>query len=265
MNLFFMIDEQTDGLDADIVKQMLDIVRDALRNPHQPRPSDEWIGGEVARDFWARAMPLATSISQKRFVDAFFECLDGLAQEAVDRKHHHVRNFESYLDIRRETIGCKPVFAFVELELEIPDDVFNHASLAHLRLWANEMICIANDIYSYNVEQSRGDDLHNMVTVVMHQYNMDVRGAMAWIGEYNDQIASSFIVSMTQIPSWGSKIDAQVAQYVRGLGMCVKGVDQWHWESHRYFGTKGVEIMKHRVVDLLPQVDLGLGTVINIP
>ena len=50
MNLFFMIDEQTDGLDADTVKHRLDIVRDALRNPHQPRPSGEWIGGEVARE-----------------------------------------------------------------------------------------------------------------------------------------------------------------------------------------------------------------------
>ena len=226
---------------------------------------------------------MATSISQKRFVSAFSECLDGLAQEALDRKYHHIRNFDSYLDIRRETIGCKPVFAFVELELEIPDDVFNHPSLTYLRLWANEMICIANvssniflvlrsnsyavnqDIYSYNVEQSRGDDLHNMVTIIMHQYNLDVRGAMAWIGEYNDRIASSFIGTMSQIPSWGAEIDAQVARYVRGLGMCVKGSDQWHWESHRYFGTRGVEIMKHRVVDLLPQVDLGLGTVINIP
>lgn len=104
-----------------------------------------------------------------------------------------------------------------------------------------------------------------MVTIIMHQYNLDVRDAMAWIGEYNDHIASSFIASMKQIPSWGAEIDAQVAHYVRGLGMCVKGNDQWHWESHRYFGTKGAEIMKHRVVDLLPQVDLGLGTVINIP
>lgn len=104
-----------------------------------------------------------------------------------------------------------------------------------------------------------------MVTIIMHQYKLDVRGAMAWIGEYNDRISSSFIASVKHLPSWNAEIDAQVARYVRGLGMCVKGNDQWHWESHRYFGTKGVEIMKHRVVDLLPKVDLGLGTVINIP
>ena len=47
MNLFFMVDEQTDSLGADTVKHRLDIVRDALWNPHQPWPSDEWIGGEV--------------------------------------------------------------------------------------------------------------------------------------------------------------------------------------------------------------------------
>ena len=47
MNLFFMVDEQTDSLDADTVKHRLDIVHDALWNPHQPWPSDKWIGGEV--------------------------------------------------------------------------------------------------------------------------------------------------------------------------------------------------------------------------
>lgn len=50
MNLFFMIDVQTDDEDARTARQMLDIVRDALMNPQKPRPSGEWIGGEVSRE-----------------------------------------------------------------------------------------------------------------------------------------------------------------------------------------------------------------------
>lgn len=96
-------------------------------------------------------MLLATPVSQKRFVAAFFECLDGLALEAVDRKHNHIRDFDSYLDVRRETIGCKVVFAFIELEMEIPDNVFNDSTLTNLRLWANEMICIANVSHSFTL------------------------------------------------------------------------------------------------------------------
>lgn len=49
MNLFFVIDEHSDIVDADMAKVQADTVMDALRNPHAPRPSGEWIGGEVAR------------------------------------------------------------------------------------------------------------------------------------------------------------------------------------------------------------------------
>lgn len=102
-----------------------------------------------------------------------------------------------------------------------------------------------------------------MVTIVMHQYNLDPVGAMAWIGEYNDRIVKSFISQKDQLPSWGEEMDSQVAKYVHGLGMYVVGCDRWHSESPKYFGTKGMA--KNRVVNVLPRVDPNLGTVINIP
>ena len=49
MNLFFVIDEYSDVAEADEVERQADIVMDALRNPHKPRPKGEWVGGEVTR------------------------------------------------------------------------------------------------------------------------------------------------------------------------------------------------------------------------
>jgi Delta6-protoilludene synthase len=49
MNLFFVIDEHTDVADAKTARNQADIVMDALRNPHTPRPTGEWVGGEMAR------------------------------------------------------------------------------------------------------------------------------------------------------------------------------------------------------------------------
>jgi Delta6-protoilludene synthase len=51
MNLFFIIDEYSDVGGVEEVRQQKDIVMDALRNPHKPRPKDEWIGGEVTRQW----------------------------------------------------------------------------------------------------------------------------------------------------------------------------------------------------------------------
>lgn len=49
MMLFFIIDEYTDVEDSINVGYMVDVVKDALNDPQKPRPSDEIVLGEVAR------------------------------------------------------------------------------------------------------------------------------------------------------------------------------------------------------------------------
>ena len=49
MSLFVLIDEYSDVSDPSEVRKQKDIIMDALRNPHKPRPKGEWIGGEATR------------------------------------------------------------------------------------------------------------------------------------------------------------------------------------------------------------------------
>ena len=48
MNLVFVIDEYLDVSESSEVQEQKDIIMDALRNPHKPRPKGEWISGEAA-------------------------------------------------------------------------------------------------------------------------------------------------------------------------------------------------------------------------
>lgn len=50
MNLFFVVDEYTDVESAAVTRQMVDIVIDALNNPHKPRPEGEILLGQVAKE-----------------------------------------------------------------------------------------------------------------------------------------------------------------------------------------------------------------------
>jgi hypothetical protein len=50
MHLFWLIDESTDVENAQEVRKQKDIVMDAFRNPHKPRPEGEWIVGELTRE-----------------------------------------------------------------------------------------------------------------------------------------------------------------------------------------------------------------------
>ena len=49
MNLFYVVDEYTDVEPEPVVREMVNIVIDALNNPHKPRPEGEILLGEVAK------------------------------------------------------------------------------------------------------------------------------------------------------------------------------------------------------------------------
>jgi hypothetical protein len=104
------------------------------------------------------------------------------------------------------------------------------------------------------VEQARGDDAHNIVTIVMHEQNIDIQGAMYWVYEYHKELEAKFLdIYENKIPKFGEPVDAQLAQYVDGIGNWVRGNYQWSFETERYFGKKGPEIEETRWVALLPK------------
>ncbi|KAF8987968.1 terpenoid synthase [Cyathus striatus] len=243
MNLFFVFDEWSDVSDAVETRKLADIIMDALRNPHKPRPQDEWVGGEVTRQYWANAIRTATPSAQRRFVNAFDGYTASVVQQSADRDQNHIRTIESYFDVRRDTIGAKPSFAVNELHMNIPDYVMENEVIKRLHAGCIDMLCIGNDLCSYNVEQARGDDLHNLVTIVMHQLQLDVQGAFDWIGKLHDQLVDKFLDDYRKV----------VARYVDDLGNWVRANDQWSFESQRYFGKDGLRVLSERTIEQLPK------------
>jgi len=156
-----MIDETSEVAEVgDILKQM-DIVMDALRNPHKPRPEGEWVVGEVVRQwvfchlifnigtypthrFWERAIPHASAQSQKRLIATFDDTVKALVQQAVDRSKLRIRDVQSYMDLRRDTVGVKPSFALLEQGLDIPDEVMEHPTIKDMTTASIEIIFLTN-------------------------------------------------------------------------------------------------------------------------
>lgn len=91
-----------------------------------------------------------------------------------------------------------------------------------------------------------------MVTIIQHQLHCDLASAISWIAEYHDEVAANFLTLYHELPSTGSRdLDEKVLQYVWGLGNWVRANDCWSFESWRYFGTNGEEVMNTRLVKLL--------------
>ncbi|KAG1886764.1 terpenoid synthase [Suillus subluteus] len=259
MYLVYFIDEYSDVSEEDEVRQQKDAIMDALRHPYKPRPKGEWVGGEVARQFWERTICNASSQSQKRFVATMDEYLEGVVQQAIDRSRHHIRDIQSYFDVRRRTICVRPSYALLELGLDIPDEVISHPTIEDMVVASMDMIIFANDITSYNLEQARGDDSHNIVTIVMHELDTDVNGAMLWVTDHHTKLEKKHFEAAAAIPKWGEPIDSQVREYCDGVGNWVRANYDWCFESGRYFGTNGLEVQRKRWILPMPKDHLRQG------
>lgn len=107
-------------------------------------------------------------------------------------------------------------------------------------------------MYSFNVEQSKGDT-QNLVIIAMNQLNLDVQGAVEYVGDLIKARIDQYCQEKEMLPSFGSdEVDAQVAKYVKGLEHWVIGVLHWSFDSERYFGAEHQRIKEERIVTLLP-------------
>ncbi|KAI9457980.1 terpenoid synthase [Lactarius psammicola] len=254
VDLLFFYDEFSDASHEDEVQAMANAMTDALRNPHTPRPKGEWVGGEVARQFWELAIKTTSPQAQKRFIETFSAYSQAVVQQAAGRGHKHVRSVQEYFEVRRDTIGVKPAFAIIESNMNLPDEAVHHPVVEEMAILAIDMIILDNDIASYNVEQARGDDGHNIITIVMHQYKTDIQGAMNWVYDYHKELEAKFMdLYENKIPKFGEPVDTELARYVDGIGNWVRANDQWNFETERYLGKKAPEIRRTRWVTLLPK------------
>ncbi|THH27301.1 hypothetical protein EUX98_g6890 [Antrodiella citrinella] len=237
-----------------MVREMVDIVLDAMKHPHKPRPRGEVVLGEITRQFWERGIKTASLTSQKHMLSTLADFLESLVEQAADRDEDRYRTVEEYLRRRRQNVGTKPSCVPLELGLNLADEVFHHPVLVELTDYIVEIIIIDNDIVSFNREQALGDDRYNLLTVAMRQYNTDFDGAVAWAAQYHADIERKFLLTLMRVPSCGSKMDQQVYTYVCGLANWPRCNECWSFEGARYFGDKGLEYKRTRRVPLLPKV-----------
>ncbi|KAF9460417.1 terpenoid synthase [Collybia nuda] len=255
MNLFFVFDEYSDCADGEAVgKQAADIMN-ALRYPDTIPPEGDSLLGAMTRDFWLRTMKCASESSAQRFIRNFDEYTDAVRQEAVDRDVGRIRSVPEYLKLRRGTIGVHPSFDYYLLRDDLPDECVNHPDVQRLASAAVDMTILANDVYSYNKEQSKGEDSHNLVAVVMKEHDLTVQEAMNYIGDLYNHIRKQYCEDFQDLPRFNDNVDGLVREFCYGTGIWVTTNIKWSFASERYFGKEGMEIMKHRTVTLLPKVD----------
>ncbi|KAF6745443.1 isoprenoid synthase domain-containing protein [Ephemerocybe angulata] len=252
LTYLFHLDNLSDDMDNRGTRSVANVVLNSLYHPRSYQ-SPERIG-KMTRDYYRRMILTASPGAQRRFIETFDFFFQSVTQQALDRASGVIPDLESYIALRRDTSGCKPCWALIEYanNLDIPDEVMDHPVVRSLGEAANDLVTWSNDIFSYNVEQSKGDT-HNMIPVVMHQEGLDLQSAVEFVGDMCKQSIDRFVEEQRYLPSWGPKIDRDLAIYIDGLANWIVGSLHWSFDTERYFGKDGRQVKSTRVVNLLPR------------
>lgn len=85
-----------------------------------------------------------------------------------------------------------------------------------------------------NFRQSRGDDGHNLVTVIMNDFGFDVQEALDLIGRLHEDLVCQFMIvyeKLAQVLGDNEPdLDGQIRRYADALGNWVRANDQWSFE-----------------------------------
>ncbi|KAF9002080.1 isoprenoid synthase domain-containing protein [Cyathus striatus] len=170
--------------------------------------------GQLAQEVWKRLLSFTAPGSPciHRFIDDIYSSMKALV----------VNNEDSVVQSN-------------EFPLNLPDEVIFHPAVVSLNDIANDIIGLVNDMHSYRVEHARDLRVHNAITVIMAERNMDIQDAFNWLGNYINQLASQFCTEMKLLPTWGESIDGQLSIYIDQIGQWVRGNDDWSRESRRYY------------------------------
>ena len=99
---------------------------------------------------WGRAIQNVPWKCQSRFLDAMVFHTDAMTQQADDRSRNYLpmRTIQSYLQVRRHTMGAKPAFAFLAFDFDIPCHILDSPTICKLEMWATDLLILSNVSYT---------------------------------------------------------------------------------------------------------------------
>lgn len=88
----------------------------------------------------------------------------------------------------------------------------------------------------------------------MKERKINVQSAVDWAGEQHKTMTARFNKLFLEIPQYGDAIDKDVQSFMNGVAHWTGGNVQWSFESGRYFGDRGLEVMETRSLRLSPKL-----------
>lgn len=175
--------------------------------------------------------------------DYFFGCV----QEASNRAKGIVPDVDTYIKIRRSSVGVYAVLALAEFcnQFMIPEALRNNYLVKKLELITTDIISWSNDIFSASREIASGD-VHNLIFVLHHHNQISLEQATKQVAQIHDQEVHSLLSLESFIPSFGDGLDVNIAKYISGMHSWIRGNIDWSYHSYRYHNLERLELAEFK-------------------
>ncbi|USP79032.1 hypothetical protein yc1106_06306 [Curvularia clavata] len=259
MHFFWVIDDITDHQSSVENQHVAANMECILADPSE-MPCDDGVLEKMCRSFWTNILDQLNSLTatKDRFVSHLMSYMEAVQEKTKDRETGRLRSRSEHFDLRRRTGGVRPSFDFIYMPFHLSEHVVNHEVIERMAVTTGDLVVIANDVYSYNVEQAGGQKrvAHNIVDVVLRERGRGVQDAMDVVGKMYRDLSISLLNDYNNLPQFDKIGQNEVIQeYALGLLDWVEANVEYSLNSQRYFGKEAgsQKVRISRMVKLLPK------------
>ncbi|OEJ30029.1 terpene synthase family protein [Streptomyces subrutilus] len=245
MGFWYPFDDQFDrplGFDpaatARACEELITIVHHG-RAGLRPRPTV--VAGAFA-DIWERSTKGMSPAWKARAAYHWEYYFASYAQEAAARLQGVIPDFETFLRLR---IGVSAMSTVCDLServagYEVPAVAFHSLPLIEMRQLAEELPCLANDVYTLDREEPRGDVV-NLILVLEKEQGCSREDAVDIAYKLVNERLRRFNELKGTIAGLGPALGldarqcADVERYAGALEYLISGYMAWGIDTHRHF------------------------------
>ncbi|MFI7102610.1 terpene synthase family protein [Streptomyces sp. NPDC050161] len=145
--------------------------------------ADDWAAGHpygpAFSNIWGRLEDRMPHGVYRRYREDWQDWFGHTLEENVHRRRHEIPDLDTYLDIRRVSVGLRPYIVAIEyvLDLDLTALLDRDRELNELKLLAVEHAMLANDLFSYRWECFQGD-YFNAISPLLHVHRRTLQQAI---------------------------------------------------------------------------------------
>jgi len=229
-----MVDRAKIGKDPAAAKELFDRVVTIL-NDTAVGPDFEW--GRVLQGIWRNLRPGFSEPHWERFMAEVRRFLSGCVAEITSRSDGTVFEYDTYIKVRRDSVGMGMYFVLGEygLGIDLTDDLARHRELRDIIDIALEHIMLTNDLFSFRAECSM-DDYVNALAVLRLSHHLELQAAVDELFAVIERRRTDFMAARRSIESSELGASPAVREYLDALWHMMAGNLQWSYLTSRYNG-----------------------------